>query len=56
MYKSRWTSGLAKLDGSYADDCFPIDKATMEITPKLSAQMDRDLVHTESETEGENKI
>lgn len=27
----------------------------MEITPKLSAQIDRDLVHRESETEGKKK-
>lgn len=44
----RW-SGKAEHFFSYADKCFLIDKATSEITPKLSAQMDRDLVHTDSE-------
>lgn len=41
---------------SYADKCFSIDKATMEITLKLSPQMDRDLVHTGRETERKNKV
>lgn len=41
---------------SYADKCFAIDKATMEITPEPSAQMDRGLVHTDSETKGKKKV
>lgn len=49
-YKMDQWPGKAGHFFSYADKCFVIDKATMEITPELSAQMDRDLVHTDSFT------
>lgn len=49
-------SGKAQCFFSYADKCFPVDKATMEITHEVSAQMDRDLVHADSAAEESRSV